>query len=193
MAGGFSITVNTGPNFAKTARALQRVQRLQIPKAKASAFARAGNTTLAAISTELSTVAGVPKWMIRGVGGGAGAKSSGARVRRTRYIPSQDGIIIIFLHRHVNPAGNVRKRNAVTTLKSGGVRVAAVGKTYPGAFYRPSDYGGAIFTREGRDLKMAQIDLDPWAERLVRRTTARILPAEFAKRFTHEIGRRRWK
>ena len=190
---GFAIRINA--DFTVTRRELERIQRVDIPKAKASAFARAGNSALAAASTELAMVAGVPKWMIRGVGGGAGAKSSGARLKRTGYIPAMDGIIILFLHRHVNPAGNVKKSNRVSNMARGaGVRVPAVGKSYPNAFHKPSQYGGAVFTRvgsgPGRGLKMERIDLDPWAEKLVRRTVGQVVPRVFAERFNHEMDRR---
>lgn len=191
MAGNNGFSIRLDADFAGTRRQIERVQRLDIPKAKAAAFARAGNSALAAISTELAMVAGVPKWMIRGVGGGAGAKGSGARVRRTAYIKAIDGIILIFLHRHVNPAGNVRKKNAVTRMAGGrGVRVSAVGKSYPDAFYRDSEYGGAIFKRNGRNLEMQTIELDPWAEKLVRRTANLVVPRVFTERFSHEMARR---
>jgi hypothetical protein len=191
--GGFSIRLKT--DFAVTRRELERIERVHIPKAKAAAFARAGNAALSAASTELAMVAGVPKWMIRGVGGGAGAKSSGARLRRTNYIPRIDGIILVLLHRHINPAGNVRKENRVTTMaRGGGVRVAAVGKAYPNAFHRPGPAGGAVFTRigtgPGRGLKMETLAMDPWAEKLVRRTAGVVVPRVFAERFEHEMRRR---
>jgi len=195
MAAAQGFTIRIGADFTVTRRELARIQRVDIPKAKASAFARAGNTALTAASTELAMVAGVPKSMVRGVGGGAGAKKNGSRIKRSGYIPAFDGIVIFFLHRHINPAGNVKKANKVTkTARGAGVRVPAVGRTYPNAFHRETPNGGVIYTRigsgRGARLKMETIDLDPWAEKLVRRTVGRVVPVEFQKRFDHEMARR---
>jgi hypothetical protein len=186
---GLSIGIKT--DYKAALKNLQRIQRFDIPAAKASALARAGDSALTEVSTKIAAGADVPKWMVRGVSAGSGTKAGGARVSRTKYIRKIDGIIVYLRHTHINPTGTARKKNPVVQLKRGGVRVSGARRTYRDGFYRPSNYGGAIYTRKpGGGLKMETIPLDPWAEQVLRNTCRRVVPREFKKRFEHEMARR---
>jgi hypothetical protein len=188
VLGGFSVKI--GIDIELVTKDLARIARISIPKAKMSAFAHVGNSALTAASTDIAARAAVPKWMARGVNAGAGKKSSGARIRRTGYIPSKDGIIFYLLHAHINPAGTVAKAAPVSVQKKG---VRAAGRTWRDSFYSAAmdkRGRGAIFKRIGTTgLEMQTIPLDPWAEGVMALAARRVFSEKFTDRFAHELGR----
>lgn len=174
-------------NDRDTLRDLERIQRFDIPESRSAAIRRAVDTALGRASTEIAAELGVPRWMIRGVGAKGGSKAAGSRIARTKYVPSLQGVIVRLLQSHINPVGTARRQNKVRTVKRiKGVSVA--GRRYPDAFLHPQGY--SVFTREGRSLKREIIEIQPNAERTLRRVLATVVPGEFSKRFEHEMKRR---
>ena len=170
-----------------TLRDLERIQRFDIPEARSAAIRRAVDTAIGQASTEIAAELGVPRWMIRGVAAKGGSKAAGSRIARTKYIPKLGGVLVRLLQSHINPVGTTKRQNKVRTLKRiNGVSVA--GRRYPDAFLHPEGY--SVFTRQGSRLKREIIEIQPNAERTLRRVLATVVPGEFSKRFEHEMKRR---
>ena len=185
---GFSVRVNTDLKAAM--KRVNRIRDYEIVTAKRIAFKEASQKVITAASREIAARAGVPYWMIRGVGGGAPTKKSGARLGRSGYIKKVDGVILFLRHTHINPAGTVAKPNVVRSLTTGGVSVRGVG-TWRNAVYQENERKpGAIYERlPGHKRKMVSVDLEPIARTALKSIADFMLFPVFRNRFTHQIKR----
>lgn len=192
------LKVKAGAEVRGAIRSLERIYKKEIPAAKASAFAWAGNRALTRASTRIAAKVGVPKWMIRGVGrvgpgkSGSGTKASGSRVGRTKYIPRKDGIYLFFRFRNINPGGTVAKEANWTKTRDG-YSVRGVGR-FRGVYAVRSRYPARYMTFYKRDgggpSERVNIEIGESAVSLFNRTVKAVVPAAFKRRFEHEYNRR---
>jgi len=177
-------------NVKNAIKQVDRVKRLHVVKAKQIAFKEASQKTITAAARDIAAQAGVPYWMVRGVGGSTPSKKSGSRLGRSGYIRKLDGVILFLRHTHINPAGTVAKANTVRSLKRGGVSVRGVG-TWRDGYYQENEHKpGAIYRRlPNHKREIVSINLDPWAETRLKAIANFMLIPVFRNRFTHQINR----
>ncbi|RLC36255.1 hypothetical protein DRH27_05485 [Candidatus Falkowbacteria bacterium] len=176
----------------KAAKVMRDIYTKDIPRAKASAFNRAGESGSGKAATAVAKDVNVPRWMIAGAGGAAGGKGKkkGSRIARSRYNKKIDGIFITFRHTHLNPTGTKHKKVTLTRPKRGSQGVKAGRHFYPESYAETYKYSNAIYGQGSGSNRLKKIELGQRSVGIVRGIVKRVVPAVFKKRFEYEFNRK---